>query len=53
LAGGNVWDSLADLMKTIPPGEVKINAEKEVREIVQHLSITSLSLCKVGEMANW
>ena len=37
LAGGNVWDSLADLLKIMKLREVGADDVKEVREIVQHL----------------
>ena len=37
LAGGNVWDSLADLLKTMKLRGVGADDVKEVREIVQHL----------------
>jgi len=37
LAGGNVWDSLADLLKIIKQRGVCADDVKEVREIVQHL----------------
>jgi len=37
LAGGNVWDSLADLPKIMKLWGVGANDVKEVREIVQHL----------------
>jgi len=37
LAGGNVWDSLADLLKIMKPQGVGADDVKEVREIVQHL----------------
>jgi len=36
LAGGNVWDSLADLLKSMKLRGVRSNDEKEIREIVQH-----------------
>ena len=37
LAGGNIWDSLADLLKTMKLREVGADEEKDVREIGQHL----------------
>ena len=37
LAGGNVWDSLADLLKIMKLRGVCADDVKEVREIVQHL----------------
>jgi len=37
LAGGNVWDSLADLLKIIKLRRVGADDVKEVQEIVQHL----------------
>ena len=37
LAEGNVWDSLADLLKIIKQRGVCADDVKEVREIVQHL----------------
>jgi len=37
LAGGNVWDSLTDLLKTMKLRGVCADDVKEVREIVQHL----------------
>jgi len=37
LAGDNVWDSLADLLKIMKLREVGADDVKEVREIVQHL----------------
>jgi len=37
LAGGNVWDSLADLLKIMKLRGVGADDIKEVREIVQHL----------------
>ena len=37
LAEGNVWDSLADLLKTMKLRGVSAGDVKEVREIVQHL----------------
>jgi len=37
LAGGNIWDSLADLLKIIKLREAGADDVKEVREIVQHL----------------
>jgi len=37
LAGGNVWDSLADLLKIMKLRGVGADDEKEVREIVRHL----------------
>jgi len=37
LAGGNIWDSLADLLKIIKLRGVGADNVKEVREIVQHL----------------
>jgi len=37
LAGGNVWDSLADLIKIMKLRGVCTDDVKEVREIVQHL----------------
>ena len=37
LAGGNVWDSLADLLKIMKLLGVGADDVKEVREIVQHL----------------
>jgi len=37
LAGGNVWDSLADLLKIMKLRGVGADDVKEVREIVQHL----------------
>jgi len=37
LAGGNVWDSLADLLKIMKLRGVGADNVKEVREIVQHL----------------
>jgi len=37
LAGGNVWDSLADLLKIMMLHGVGSDDVKEVREIVQHL----------------
>ena len=37
LAGGNVWDSLADLLKTMKLRGVGADDVREVREIVQHL----------------
>ena len=37
LAGGNVWDSLTDLLKIIKLRGVGADDVKEVREIVQHL----------------
>ena len=37
LAGGNVWDSLADLLKIMKLQGVGADDVKEVREIVQHL----------------
>jgi len=37
LAGGNVWDSLADLLKIMKIRGVGADYVKEIREIVQHL----------------
>jgi len=37
LAGGNVWDSLADLLKIMKLRGVGADDVKEVREIMQHL----------------
>jgi len=37
LAGGNVWDSLADLLKIMKLRGVGADDVKEIREIVQHL----------------
>jgi len=37
LAGGNVWDSLADLLKIMKLQGVCADDAKEVQEIVQHL----------------
>ena len=37
LAEGNVWDSLADLLKSMQPRGVGSDDVKEVRETVQHL----------------
>jgi len=37
LAGGNVWDSLTDLLKIMKLREVGAGDVKEVWEIVQHL----------------
>jgi len=37
LAGGNVWDSLTDLLKIMKLRGVGADNVKEVREIVQHL----------------
>ena len=37
LAGGNVWDSLADLLKIMKLQGVDADDVKEVREIMQHL----------------
>jgi len=37
LAGGNEWDSLADLLKIMKLRGAGANDVKEVREIVQHL----------------
>jgi len=37
LAGGDVWDSLADLLKIMKLRGVGADDIKEVREIVQHL----------------
>jgi len=37
LAGGNVWDSLADLLKIMKLRGAGSDDVKEVREIVQHL----------------
>ena len=37
LAGGNVWDPLADLLKIMKLRGVGADDIKEVREIVQHL----------------
>jgi len=37
LVGGNVWDSLADLLKIMKPRGPGADDVKEVREIVQHL----------------
>jgi len=37
LAGGNVWDSLADLLKIMKLREAGSDDVKEVQEIVQHL----------------
>jgi len=37
LAGGNVWDSLADLLKIMKLREVGADDVNEVPEIVQHL----------------
>jgi len=37
LAGGNVWDSLADLLKIMKKQGVGADDVKEVQEIVQHL----------------
>ena len=37
LAGGNVWDSLADMLKIMKLRGVSADDVKEVREIVQHL----------------
>ena len=37
LAGGTVWDSLADLLKIMKLRGVGADDVKEVREIVQHL----------------
>jgi len=39
LAGGNVWDSLADLLKIMKLQGVVADDVKEVQEIVQHLFI--------------
>ena len=45
LAGGNVWDSLADLLKIMKLRGVCADDVKEVREIVQHL-FTNTSIVK-------
>jgi len=37
LAGGNIWDSLANLRKTMKLWGAGADDEKQVREIVQHL----------------
>ena len=37
LAGGNIWDSIADLLKIMQLQGVGADYVKEVREIVQHL----------------
>jgi len=37
LAGGNIWDSLADLLKIMKLRGIGADNVKEVREIVQHL----------------
>jgi len=39
LAGGNVWDALADLLKIMKLRGVGADDIKEIREIVQHLFI--------------
>jgi len=39
LAGGNVWDSLADLLKIMKLRGAGADDVKEVREIVQHLDV--------------
>jgi len=44
LAEGNVWDSLADLLKIIKLRGVGADDVKEVREIVQHL-FTNIVKC--------
>ena len=36
LAGGNIWDSLADLLKIMKLRGVGADDVKEVQEIVQH-----------------
>jgi len=40
LAGGNVWDSLADLLKIMKLRRLGAHDVREVREIVQHLFAT-------------
>ena len=52
LAGGNVWDSLTDLLKIMKLRGVGADDVKEVREIVQHLLQISSSLHVVSEIAN-
>ena len=47
LAGGNVWDSLADLLKIMKLRGAGADDVKEVREIVQHLTTSEFwSRCK-------
>jgi len=52
LAVGNLWDSLADLLKITKLREVGADDEKEVQEIVQHLFTNILSLHVVSKIAN-
>jgi len=47
----NVWDSLADLLKTMKLRGVFANDTKEVRKIVQHLLQIMSSLHVVSEIA--
>jgi len=46
LAGGNVWDSLADLLKIRKLRGVGADDVKEVREIVQHLLTNIVKLAR-------
>jgi len=52
LAAGNVWDSLAGLLKMMKLRGVGADDVKEVREIVQHLLKMSLSLHVVSKIAD-
>ena len=54
MAGGNVWDSLADLLKIMKLGGVRADDVKEVREIVQHLftNIVKPACPRIGEEGN-
>ena len=52
LAGGNVWDSHADLLKIMKLWGVGADDVKEVREIVQHLFTNIVKLHVVSEIAD-
>ena len=52
LAGGNIWDSLADLLKIMKLRGVGADDVKEVQEIVQHLLQISSSRHVVSEIAD-
>jgi hypothetical protein len=50
LAGGNVWDSLSDLLKSVKLWKVIADDKKEVQEMVQHLFTDIASLHVVSEI---
>jgi len=50
LAGGNVWDSLADLLKIMKLRGVGADDIKEVQEIVQHLFINIVKPARIRKV---